>query len=114
MFTYKTSVGPHRDDLEFKINGISAKNFGSQGQKRSVALSLKLAEAEILKKTTGEYPICLLDDIMSELDIKRRMYLSEQIRDKQVLITSTDIDINADATDTRLFKIDKGAVINVS
>ena len=90
MFTYKTSVGPHRDDLEFKINGISAKNFGSQGQKRSVALSLKLAEAEILKKNTGEYPICLLDDIMSELDPKRQNFILNHIKEMQTFLSCCD------------------------
>jgi DNA replication and repair protein RecF len=75
---------------------------------------MKIAQSEYINEIKGEYPILLLDDIMSELDIKRRMYLSEQIRDKQVLITSTDVDINGNATDTRLFKIDKGAVIDVS
>ena len=106
--------GIQRDDFEIQINGRDSKLFASQGQQRTVALSMKIAQSEYINDTKGEYPILLLDDIMSELDIKRRMYLSEQIRDKQVLITSTDIDINADATDTRLFKIDKGAVINVS
>ena len=90
MFTYKTSVGPHRDDLEFKINGISAKNFGSQGQKRSVALSLKLAEAKILNKNTGEYPVCLLDDIMSELDPERQNFILNHIKEMQTFLICCD------------------------
>ena len=75
MYTGNTSVGPHRDDIEFKINGISARNFGSQGQKRSVALALKLAEAEVINKVNGEYPVFLLDDVMSELDPERQNYI---------------------------------------
>ena len=57
MLSGVTSVGPHRDDIEFKINGIRAKGFASQGQKRSIALSLKLAEAEVINKISGEYPV---------------------------------------------------------
>ena len=68
----------------------------------------------LLAKQFQEYPILLLDDIMSELDISRRMYLSERIRDKQVLITSTDTDLAGKDTDTRQFKIEKGTVTDVS
>ena len=85
-----TCFGPHRDDLDFKINGMSVRNFGSQGQKRSVALSLKLCEAEILKKITGEYPVALLDDVMSELDPARQNYVLNHISKLQVFITCCD------------------------
>ena len=70
-----TSVGPHRDDILFKINSLNCRDFGSQGQKRSVCLTLKLSEARVLKKITGEYPIALLDDVMSELDKSRQNFI---------------------------------------
>lgn len=90
MYSAKTSVGPHRDDLDFKINGISARNYGSQGQKRSVALSLKLAEAEVIKKDVGEWPICLLDDVMSELDPGRQNFILNHIKEMQTFLTCCD------------------------
>ena len=111
IFTYKTSVGPHRDDLEFKINGISAKNFGSQGQKRSVALSLKLAEAEILKKTTGEYPICLLDDIMSELDPKRQNFILNHIKEMQTFLSCCDPETLKNLKEGKRFKVKNGEIL---
>ncbi|MGN0162690.1 MAG: DNA replication/repair protein RecF [Candidatus Ornithomonoglobus sp.] len=106
-----SQYGIQRDDLEIFVNDREAKLFGSQGQQRTAALSMKIAQSEYIKEIKGEYPVLLLDDIMSELDINRRMYLSERIRDKQVLITSTDTDLTDKATDTKLFHIDNGAVI---
>lgn len=82
-----TLSGPHRDDVEVKIAGISARMFGSQGQQRSAVLSMKLAEAEILEDKTGESPIILLDDVMSELDPGRQDYLLNQLAHKQVFIS---------------------------
>lgn len=90
VFSGITSVGPHRDDLDFKINGVSARNFGSQGQQRSVALSLKLAEAKTLKDITGEQPVAILDDVMSELDPSRQAFILNHIKDWQVFITCCD------------------------
>lgn len=87
MIRGTTSVGPHRDDLEFKINGFSARDFASQGQKRSIALTLKLTEAEIIKNITGEMPVALLDDVMSELDKTRQNYILNHIKGWQVFIT---------------------------
>ena len=84
------SVGIHRDDIAFFINGKNAKSFSSQGQQRTAIISLKMAQAEIIKENCGEYPVFLLDDVMSELDFERRNYLSEKIKDKQVIITCTD------------------------
>lgn len=92
IFKRNTSVGPHRDDLEFFINGINA-SFGSQGQQRSLILSLKLAEIELIKKTTGDYPILLLDDVMSELDNRRQTKLLESISEHvQTFITTTSLE----------------------
>lgn len=88
---YKTTtIGPHRDDLEIFINNVSARSFGSQGQQRSCALALKLGESEIIKKITGETPVALLDDVMSELDEKRQDYVLNHINDRQVFLTCCD------------------------
>lgn len=86
-----TSIGPHRDDLVFKVNDINLKSFGSQGQQRTGVLALKLAELEFIKSETGEYPILLLDDVMSELDADRREQLLLFIKERvQTFITATD------------------------
>ncbi|MFZ5968724.1 MAG: DNA replication/repair protein RecF [Bacillota bacterium] len=86
-----TTVGPHRDDLDFFVNGIDIKTYGSQGQQRTSALSLKLAEIELVKAETAEYPILLLDDVMSELDIHRQQFLIKSLRDIQTFITTTEL-----------------------
>lgn len=82
-----TSAGPHRDDFSVLLNGLPAKAFGSQGQQRSVVLSLKLAEAQLLAQLWGEPPLILLDDVMSELDCSRQDYLLNHLQDRQVFIT---------------------------
>ena len=88
---YKTTtIGPHRDDIDILINNVSARSFGSQGQQRSCALALKLSESEIIKKITGETPVALLDDVMSELDEKRQDYVLNHINDRQVFLTCCD------------------------
>ncbi|MFW6409761.1 MAG: DNA replication/repair protein RecF, partial [Halanaerobiales bacterium] len=85
-----TLFGPHRDDLILKINDIDIRKFGSQGQQRTVALALKLAELEFMKSEVGEYPVLLLDDVFSELDSFRRSTLMEVIADNiQTFITTT-------------------------
>lgn len=92
IFKTVTSIGPHRDDLILLVNGINLRMYGSQGQQRTGVLALKLAELEYMKSETGEYPILLLDDVLSELDPQRRKYLVETIKDKvQTFITTTDI-----------------------
>ena len=88
--TGSTNIGPHKDDLDIFVDGKKVKFFGSQGQIRSAALCLKLAEAEILKKNIGEPPIVLLDDVMSELDDLRKNYIISKIKNKQVFITNCD------------------------
>lgn len=92
IFAGTTLVGAHKDDFEIELSGNSARMFASQGQQRSLALALKLAEGEIIKKECGEYPVFLLDDVLSELDNARRAYLIEEIRDKQVIMTTCEID----------------------
>ena len=85
-----TTVGPHRHDLLVTINGISARTFGSQGQQRSAALALKMAEAEVLSDYVDEKPIILLDDVMSELDSSRQDYLLNKFSGRQIFITCCD------------------------
>ena len=86
-------VGPHRDDLNFLINDRNVQTFGSQGQQRTTALSVKLAEIDLMKEETGEYPILLLDDVMSELDDSRQLHLLETIEGKvQTFITTTTLE----------------------
>ena len=85
-----TSVGPHRDDLAFFVAGADARAYGSQGQQRTLALSLKLSELEVMRLETGEYPVLMLDDVMSELDPDRRRFLLERLSSVQTLIASTD------------------------
>lgn len=103
--------GIQRDDINISVNSKPVRIYGSQGQQRTVTLSMKMAQAQYIYHMKEEYPILLLDDIMSELDINRRMYLSEKIKDKQVLITSTDTDLKTGTEDTKLFKIQNGRVV---
>ena len=74
-----TSFGPHKDDLEIFLDGMNVRNYGSQGQQRSCALSLKIGEASILKNVSGEQPIALMDDVMSELDENRQKFLMKYL-----------------------------------
>lgn len=104
-------VGIQRDDLHISVNGKDARIYSSQGQQRTAALSMKIAQADYIQFIKNEYPVLLLDDIMSELDINRRMYLSQKIQDKQVLITSTDTDLIESTPSTRLLHIKNGSVI---
>jgi len=89
-----TTVGPHRDDIKIVSNGIDLRSFGSQGQQRTASLSLKLAELEVFKENLGEYPVLLLDDVLSELDSTRQTKLLEFISPIQTLLTCTDFDFN--------------------
>lgn len=99
-----TTVGPHRDDIEMKVNNIDIRAFGSQGQHRTVALSLKLAELEIFKDECCEYPILLLDDVLSELDIDRQSKLLEKTKQIQTIMTTTN---------TNEYLLDKATIIRV-
>ena len=91
-----TNVGIHRDDMSFNINGYNGREYGSQGQQRTICISLKLAEVEFVKEKIGYSPILLLDDVLSELDRSRQMYILNSIKDIQTIITSTGIDDIAD------------------
>ena len=87
-----TGFGPHKDDLKIEINGTDIRQFGSQGQQRTAALSMKLAEIGLIKQETGSDAVLLLDDVLSELDRSRQQYLIEAMKDVQVFISATDID----------------------
>ncbi|MEJ7141935.1 DNA replication and repair protein RecF, partial [Staphylococcus capitis] len=85
--------GPHRDDLGFNVNDMDAQTYGSQGQQRTTALSIKLAEIELMNIEVGEYPILLLDDVLSELDDSRQTHLLSTIQHKvQTFVTTTSVD----------------------
>lgn len=107
-----TEIGPHRDDVIFMINGIDIRKYGSQGQQRTTALSLKLAEIDLVKEITGDKPILLLDDVLSELDGNRQNYLLNSINDVQTIITCTGLDefINNRFSINSIFKVVDGKV----
>ena len=102
-----TTRGPHRDDLQFFINGINVRSFGSQGQQRTAALSLKLAELSLIKEETGESAVLLLDDVMSELDPQRQEFLIRSLDDIQLFITATEI------TENLKLVVEKGKILSV-
>lgn len=104
-----TTVGPHRDDIKIMVNDVDIRHFGSQGQQRSCALSLKLAELEIFKSNLGEYPVLLLDDVLSELDEFRREKLLKIINNFQTLLTCTEYNLNLPAN---VLKVKSGTVEN--
>ena len=103
-------LGPHRDDIEFKINGSDLKLFGSQGQQKTAILVQKIAEVELFREEIGEYPILLLDDIMSELDNSRQDYVLNKLEEMQIFITCTDSERFKTLEKGKFIKIDKGCV----
>lgn len=107
-----TLTGPHRDDVSFAVNGVDIRRFGSQGQQRTAALSLKLAEIELVKKTVDDYPILLLDDVLSELDHSRQNHLLSEIKQIQTMITCTGLEdfVNKRFQMDQVFKVVSGAV----
>ncbi|GGE06178.1 DNA replication and repair protein RecF [Marinithermofilum abyssi] len=108
-----TLVGPHRDDLRLAANGVDIHTYGSQGQQRTAALSLKLAEIELIHQETGTYPILLLDDVLSELDDSRKTHLLEAIRGKvQTFVTITGLEgIDQGTLDrARMYRVRQGTV----
>lgn len=102
--------GPHKDDLSVTINGNAAKSYSSQGQTRTAALSMKLAEREILKNSAGEYPVLLLDDVLSELDPKRQEYVLNRIAGGQVFITCCEDDRLPRMLGGQVFRVERGTV----
>ena len=107
-----TSVGPHRDDFSFVVNGVDIRKYGSQGQQRTAALSMKLSEIELVKKVTGDNPVLLLDDVLSELDSNRQNYLLNNIGNIQTIITCTGLDefINNRFSIDKIFKVTNGRI----
>ena len=105
-----TTVGVHRDDLVFFIDGLPVREYGSQGQARSAALSMKLAHAQIIKEEYGEYPVMLLDDVLSELDPARQNFILNNIDDMQVVITCCDSRTVTDIKEGRIFFLKNGRV----
>ncbi|WP_443770645.1 DNA replication/repair protein RecF, partial [Anaerostipes sp.] len=108
-----TSIGPHRDDISFIVNGIDIRKFGSQGQQRTAALSLKLSQIQFVKEVLHDTPVLLLDDVLSELDSNRKIYLLESIKDTQTFITCTGLDefISQHLPVQRMFQIKEGKII---
>ncbi len=109
-----TLIGPHRDDFYIFINGIDVKTFGSQGQQRTAILTIKFSSLKIIKETTGEYPVLLLDDVLSELDSNRKKYILSSIKDIQTIITSTGIEDLKDYLDNngKIFNVSNGKILN--
>jgi DNA replication and repair protein RecF len=109
-----TLTGPHRDDLILKVNEYDIRTFGSQGQQRTTALALKLAELEFIKAENGQYPVLLLDDVMSELDLSRREFLLETIHEKiQTFFTATGLEFFPEKylKKAKIYQIEKGHII---
>jgi DNA replication and repair protein RecF len=109
-----TNTGPHKDDMFFYINGNDVRKYGSQGQQRTCALSLKLAEIELVKNMIHDKPVLLLDDVLSELDSGRQNFLLNSIGDIQTIITCTGLDefINNRFAINKIFKVINGTVKN--
>lgn len=110
LYNTNTSIGPHRDDVEFFINDIPSKNFASQGQQRSIVLSLKLAESKILNNKFSEAPIMLLDDVMSELDESRQNYILNSIEGRQIFITCCELSTVTRLISGKVFNINNGTI----
>ncbi|MBQ9612680.1 MAG: DNA replication/repair protein RecF [Lachnospiraceae bacterium] len=111
-----TSVGPHKDDFSFISNDIDLRKFGSQGQQRTCALSLKLAEIRLVKDLIGDSPVLMLDDVLSELDSNRQNYLLDHLGNIQTMITCTGLDefVNNRFSIDKLYRVENGTVRNVN
>lgn len=108
----QTTVGPHRDDFSFMIGKVDVRRFGSQGQQRTAALSLKLSEIELVKKIAKDFPVLLLDDVLSELDSNRQNYLLNSIGDIQTIITCTGLEefVNNRFEINKVYRVNNGKV----
>ncbi len=109
-----TSIGPHRDDFFVYINDIDTKSYGSQGQQRTAVLTMKFSSLEIIKEFTGEFPVLLLDDVLSELDFNRKKYILSTIGQIQTVITCTGIEDLYEYLDekAKVFKVKNGEIVN--
>ena len=109
-----TSIGPHSDDFFVYINDIDTKSYGSQGQQRTAVLTMKFSSLEIIKELTGEFPVLLLDDVLSELDFNRKKYILSTIGQIQTVITCTGIEDLYEYLDekAKVFKVKNGEIVN--
>ena len=109
-----TSIGPHRDDFFVYINDIDTKSYGSQGQQRTAVLTMKFSSLDIIKELTGEFPVLLLDDVLSELDFNRKKYILSTIGQIQTVITCTGIEDLYEYLDekAKVFKVKNGEIVN--
>lgn len=107
-----TLYGAHRDELEITVNGKPARNYASQGQKRTISLAMKLSEGEISREKTGEYPVYLFDDVLSELDKDRRKYLLSETGGRQVIITSCEKTEEIKSDKYQTYNVVNGKIIN--
>ena len=105
-----TTVGPHRDDIDFFISGKDAKAYASQGQTRTAALAVKLSEVEIFRELSGEYPVLILDDVMSELDLPRRKKLLKRISSVQTILTCTHAERVLYGAECKKIRIENGRI----
>ena len=106
-----TNTGVHRDDIKIEVNGIDIRKYGSQGQQRSAALALKLAEIDLFYNRTGEKPVLLLDDVLSELDLKRQQQLISIASGEQTILTATHYDLESELHKT-IFEVSNGEIVN--
>ena len=108
-----TNIGPHKDDIKIIVNGIDIRKYGSQGQQRTCALSLKLSEISLMERKTGEKPVLLMDDVLSELDRNRQEYLLDSMYENQTVITCTGIDefINKRTSVNMVYEVKNGSII---
>ena len=114
IFTGSTIAGAHRDDIEILINGKNARFYASQGQQRSAVLSLKLAEAAVLRERMGENPVILFDDVLSELDNDRQDYLLNELRGCQVFITCCERSNKEQLNEGKIFYVENGRVEEIT
>lgn len=112
LFLRATGNGPHRDDVDFSVNGRNVRLYGSQGQQRTTALSLKLAEIELVRASVKESPVLLLDDVLSELDRNRQLQLLSEIRDIQTIVTCTGMEefVDRRSTEDSIYYVQEGTV----
>ena len=106
--------GIHKDDLDIRLNGKSARIYASQGQQRSLALAMKLAEGEICREEFGDDPVFLFDDVLSELDATRRDFLIRRIKDKQVILTTCENESLFSLDDARMIRVENGNYLEMS
>jgi len=106
-----TTNGVHRDDIKFSVSGVDIRKYGSQGQQRTAALTLKISEVNLLKEIIGEYPVLLLDDVFSEIDIHRKKRLLQYTKDIQTIVTATEFDEQlASQTNYKQFTVNSGKI----